>query len=559
MAREPIDDEIKRRQGCLSDAIGPQASPEIWDDREPGASVSALLEMVARLKREIGEHEQVEDGLRESEEKYRTLFDLMDEGFCTIELLFDENDRAVDCRFLEVNSSFRKQFGIKDALGRRARELIPQEHWFEIFGRIALTGEPARFEDRIGEPGCWYYVSAFRVGTPRERKVAVLFKDITEPKRTEEALRSSEERFRRYFDLGLIGMAITSPDKKYVEVNDELCRILGYERSELLQKTWSEITHPDDLAADVARFNRVMACEMDGYTMDKRWIRNDGGVIDSIVAAQCLRRADGSVDYFVGFVLDTTERRQAEAALRKTQAELAHVTRVTTMGELVASISHEINQPLGAIVNNCNVGLRLFNGASGSSAELHEIFSDVINDANRASAIIARIRSMTRRGLNEKAPVQLRDVVADVLSLAHRELTERRVTVHVELPIGLPEIPGDRVQLQQVLLNLVMNASEAMSSMPDGRRILTIAGQRNELDGRPAVLLTVHDLGAGFKTEDSEKLFNSFYTTKSHGLGMGLRISRSIVEAHGGRLWATPNDDAGATISCVLPAGPDPT
>src|SRR6202790_2716820 len=158
------------------------------------------------------------------------------------------------------------------------REIAPrhEEHWFEIYGKVALTGEPARFENRAEQLHRWYDVYAFRVGDPQERKVALLFNDITERKRTEEALRESEERFRRYFDLGLVGMAITSPSKGCLEVNDELCRMLGYEREELLRMTWAEVTHPEDLASDVANFNRVLASEFDGYSMDKRWIRKDG-------------------------------------------------------------------------------------------------------------------------------------------------------------------------------------------------------------------------------------------------------------------------------------------
>ena len=155
-------------------------------------------------------------------------------------------------------------------------------------------------------------ITALKDEAGKLRRFVKVTLEMIERKRAEEALRASEERFRRYFELGLIGMAITLPTKVCLEVNDELCRILGYERSELLQKTWAELTHPDDLAADVAKFNRVMAGEMDGYSMDKRWIRKDGRVIDSIMAAICLRRADGSVDYFVGLVQDMTERKRTE-------------------------------------------------------------------------------------------------------------------------------------------------------------------------------------------------------------------------------------------------------
>jgi PAS domain S-box-containing protein len=503
--------------------------------------------------------------------------------------------------------------------------------------------------------------------------------ELIERKRAEDVLRASEERFRRYFELGLIGMAMISPSKGILEVNDELCRILGYQRSELLQKNWAEITHPDDLASDVAQFNRVMARQIEGYSIDKRWLRKDGRVIDSIMAAKCLRRVDGSVEYLVGLVLDTTERkraeeklgeserrfrllaesiphhvwslrpdgscgywnqrlidytgltgeelasggcraalhpddverveaawkkawaqgtryemeqrirgrdgryrrfvcrgiavkdaqgrpvewfgtdtdvedrRQGEEALHKAQVELSHVTRVMTMGELAASIAHEMNQPLGAIVNNANVCFRLA-AASGDGDDMREALTDIVNDANRASTIIARIRAMTTRALPGKTSLQLREVIGDVLALARRELTERRIEVRTELPEDLPLVFGDRVQLQQVLLNLVMNGIEAMSGVAGERRLLTIGGQRDGLDGRPSVRISVQDLGSGIEAENMEHLFEAFYSTKPQGMGMGLRISRSIVEAHGGRLWAAPNAGPGAAFFFALPA-----
>jgi C4-dicarboxylate-specific signal transduction histidine kinase len=224
------------------------------------------------------------------------------------------------------------------------------------------------------------------------------------------------------------------------------------------------------------------------------------------------------------------------------------------MGELAASIAHEMNQPLGAIVNNGNVCLRLLSQASSRNDQALEALSDIVNDANRASAIIGRIRAMTQRTLPEETSLQLRDVIADVLALAHRELAEHRIEVRTGLPEDLPRVSGDRVQLQQVLLNLVMNGIEAMRGVEDERRILTIAGQRDESAGQPSVRITMQDLGSGIEPETLERLFEAFYSTKPHGMGMGLRISRSIVEAHGGRLWAARNAGPGATFFFALPA-----
>jgi C4-dicarboxylate-specific signal transduction histidine kinase len=263
--------------------------------------------------------------------------------------------------------------------------------------------------------------------------------------------------------------------------------------------------------------------------------------------------SDQSREY-VGAVMDVTERTNAVNALQKLQGELAHVTRLSTMGELAASIAHEINQPLGAIVNNGNLCLRLLRANPVLSRDMREALSDIVSDGNRASAIVARIRAMTMRAPSEKIALQLEPVIADVLVLARRELDEHGIEARMAFSAHLPSVLGDRVQLQQVFLNLVMNGIEAMSHVAAGRRVLTICGESSDLNGQPAVLITVHDFGAGFRPQDEHRIFDAFYTTKPHGMGMGLSISRSIVYAHGGQLWAKSIDGMGTTFSCALPA-----
>jgi C4-dicarboxylate-specific signal transduction histidine kinase len=258
---------------------------------------------------------------------------------------------------------------------------------------------------------------------------------------------------------------------------------------------------------------------------------------------------------FVGTVADITERKRSEEALRMLQTELANLSRVKMMGELAASIAHEINQPLGAIANNGNACLHLLGSVQGVPDDAREALTDIVYDANRASAIIARIRRLAKDSVPEKTWLHVKDIVSDVLALAGRELTEHRINVETRLPQNLPRVAGDRVQLQQVVLNLVINAIEAMRAVPDARRILTIRGTHEHLGGSE-VRLEVEDLGIGFTPADAERLFEAFYTTKLHGMGMGLRISRSIVEAHGGRLWARGSTGTGASFYCVLPAQP---
>jgi len=379
---------------------------------------------------------------------------------------------------------------------------------------------------------------------------ARLAAELIERQRAEEALGASEERFRRYFELGLIGMAMTSPTKGILEVNDELCVMLGYERSELLKKTWAEMTHQDDLAADVAQFNRVMAGEIDGYTLDKRWIRKDGRVIDTIMSAKCLRRADGSVDYFVGLVQDITERKRSEEALRAAQAQLAHMARVTTMGELTSSIAHEVNQPLAAVVTNGDACLRWLGNDPPNLDKARLSVAGIIKEGNRAGEIIQRVRALAKKTPPQKTMLGVNEAIEEVIGLVGAELAKHQVLLLKELMSDLPTVFGDRVQLQQVILNLIANGIEAMEPVTDRPRELSI-GSRGTEDGR--VLISVSDCGTGIGPESADHLFEAFFTTKQEGMGLGLSISRTIVEGHGGRLSAIANKPYGATFQFTLP------
>ena len=249
---------------------------------------------------------------------------------------------------------------------------------------------------------------------------------------------------------------------------------------------------------------------------------------------------------------EVTERRRAEEALRKAQAELAHLTRVMTMGELAASIAHEVNQPLAAVVTNGNACLRWLAGTTPNLNEAREAVWRIIRDGNRASAVITRIRALVRKTDTEKGRLDINQIVQEVVFLTQNEAVRKGVTLQMELAADVPSVLGDRVQLQQVILNLVMNGVEAMVSVADRPRELCIRARRHESD---RVLVTVQDSGIGIDPQNLEKIFDTFYTTKSQGLGMGLAIGRSIVENHGGRLWAIPNDGPGATFQFTLEVG----
>ncbi|HKD26841.1 MAG TPA: ATP-binding protein, partial [Xanthobacteraceae bacterium] len=246
------------------------------------------------------------------------------------------------------------------------------------------------------------------------------------------------------------------------------------------------------------------------------------------------------------------ERKQAEAALREAQTELAHVTRVTTMGELAASIAHEVNQPLAAVVTNANACLRWLAGGTPNLEEAREAVERIIRDGKRAGDVIGRIRALVKKNGTEQASLDINEAVQEVVGLIQSEIQKNGVVLRMELAADLPRVLGDRVQLQQVILNLMMNGIEAMSGVTDRSRDLLIRSRQHESD---KVLVAVQDSGVGLQSESLDRLFKAFFTTKPKGMGMGLAISRSIIEAHGGKLWAVSNDGPGATFQFTLHIG----
>jgi C4-dicarboxylate-specific signal transduction histidine kinase len=256
---------------------------------------------------------------------------------------------------------------------------------------------------------------------------------------------------------------------------------------------------------------------------------------------------------FVGALQDVTESKLAEEALDKARSELAHVTRVATLSALTASIAHEVNQPLSGIITNASTCLRMLNGDPPNVDGARETARRTIRDGNRASDVIKRLRALYSKKDFKLDPLDLNEATQEVIALSLSDLQRSQVVLRSELSDGLPLVTGDRVQLQQVILNLLRNASDAMVQIDDRPKELLIKTERD--DGE--VRLSVKDAGVGFGPEAAGKLFEAFYTTKNDGMGIGLSVSRSIIEAHHGRLWAIPNDGPGATFSFSIPCSPE--
>jgi PAS domain S-box-containing protein len=390
---------------------------------------------------------------------------------------------------------------------------------------------------------------------------AELTQENSDRRNAEEALRASEQRWRKLFENSSVGIALVTLDGRFIAANLALQKMLGYTEEELQRLTPLEVTHEEDRASTEAILAESVEGQRRDYRIEKRYRRKDGNVIWADLSTTLVPATGNTPAFFAAVVVDITERTRAEeelhqkeVSLREAQTQLAHVSRVTTMGELAASIAHEVNQPLGAITNNVNACLRFLAAGSGNLQEVGGALSDIVKGVDRVNGIIVRMRALAKKVPPEMARLHLEDVVTDVLTLIHHELTRRHVAIHADLPKDLPAILGDRIQLQQVLLNLVMNGVEAMNEVAPGERKMSIRARRYEHNRRPAVLVSVQDSGVGLKLGEVDRLFEAFYTTKAHGIGMGLAISRSIVEAHGGRLRVAPAGGPGATFEFILPA-----
>ena len=681
--------------------------------------------------------------LRESEARYRALFEAIDTGFCIIEMKFDGEQRPTDYRFVEVNPAFAGQTGLADAVGKWMRELAPdhEQHWFDIYGRIALTGEAVRFENVAAALGRWYDVYAFRIGEPGAHHVAILFNDISDRRRAETALRESEARYRALFEVSPQVVWFADAAGRCTYVNRHYTDFAGLPAERVLGDGWLAALHPEDRVGARAAWADAVTGEGD-YEVEYRIRRgSDGSHRWFLVRGAPLRGADGQVERWIGVGIDIDDRRRAEEALRRRsrklellseaaagllsagdpdevlrplfralaeklgldvafsfvadeeggrlrlascfgvpqeveaglaglalvqavcgtvahtrramcvadvqasgdptvrpikdlgvrayacfpllaagdrllgalsfgsrrrdrlsegdlaflgsvarylavvrerlraeaalrasearlrelQAELLHVSRLSAAGEMAAALAHELNQPLTAAVSAVQAARRTLASASpegfdGQRPEVREAMDLAAEQARRAGQIVRRLRDFVARGEADPRLENLPTLVEEAAALALVGAKERRVEVALRIEPGLPPVLADRIQVQQVLFNLMRNALEAMDDgeapasgggkAPRRRELVVAAGPAAPGE----VEVAVADTGPGLAPEVAGRLFAPFVSTKAEGMGVGLSICRSIVEAHGGRLWAESNPGGGTVFRFTLPA-----
>ena len=433
------------------------------------------------------------------------------------------------------------------------REFLVDWHQLRRWGLDEANLPPGTIV-RFEEPSLWqrYHreiLAVIAVLVLQSALIAALLLQRRRRRHAEESLRESEERYRDVVETQTELICRYLPDSTLTFVNDAYCRYFGRSRDELVGRPFIELIPEPERAAALEHIE-VIGQSSYCDTYEHQVVRPDGSLGWQQWTDHAICDAKGTVVEFQGIGRDITDFKVADMEAEQRRKEVTHLTRVAILGELSGALAHELNQPLTAILSNAQAAQRLLARAPSDVAMVSEILDDIVADDLRAGEVITRLRALLKRGEASFKPLHPNDIATEVLALARSELIDRHVTVSTRLTPGLPGTLGDRVQLQQVMLNLVLNACEAMSSRTPAERALSVS---TALDGNGFVLTAIADRGNGIPPDTGDRLFEPFFTTKPHGLGLGLSICRSIVAAHGGRLWADNNPDGGTTFTVALP------
>jgi PAS domain S-box-containing protein len=524
-----------------------------WVRREPARDENGKVIKWYGIGFDIEERKRAEEALRESEYKLRQIIDTVPGFLWTADPDFKPtylNQHLLDYfgrRFEDFKEGGWESFLHPDDLPETAKALshaVQTGTYFKVVHRLRRAdgefrwhharGEPLR--DRQGRIIQWYGLSV----------------DIDEARKGEDRLRRSEAYLAEAQRLSHCGVTAYKGTTVFYG-SEEIYRIWGFDPAQGVpsRKAVLQRIHPDDRDRLNAEVERALG-EKKRYSTAYRIVLPDGTVKHVESIGQPVFSTNGELVEVVATQIDVTERKRAEEAYREAQLQLAHANRVATMGQLSASITHEVTQPLTAAVTYALAARRWLNAEPPNFHEVDDALSLIVKEGNRASEVVGRIRALIKNAPARKDAVEINDAILEVIALTRNEAANNGVSVRTQLAEELPRVEGDRVQLQQVLLNLIINAIEAMREVGKEERELLIS-TRHEPDG---VLVEVRDSGPGLAPAALERLFEAFYTTKQGGLGLGLSICRSIIEAHNGRLWASPNVPRGAIFGFIAPAHP---
>jgi PAS domain S-box-containing protein len=509
------------------------------------------------LARDITERKRAEEELRQSEAELRHLVDVIPQQV----FVFDADWSPVfaNRRELEYAGLTSEEMQSKDAV---ARIFHPEDlKKLEVARERARSDRaPFEMEARIRGKDGGYRWFLIRDNPLCDEQGRILRwygtrTDIEGRKRAEEALRRSDAYLVEAQRLSHTGSwALNNLTGEISHSSEEHSRLYGFDpgRGTPSLGEFLERIHPEDRPWFLQALESARRAGK-GFDLHHRVVLPDGSTKSLYGTAHAVINSSGDVTEFVGSIIDITERKQAEEQrekLRQLEADLAHINRVSMMGELATSIAHEVNQPLSGVVSNASACLRWLAGDTPNLEEAREATRRIVRDGKRAGEVIARIRALTKRTVATREWLDLNETILGVLALVEDEAKRKSVMIRTQFAADLSPVSGDRVQLQQVVLNLVMNATDAMSTVVERARELVITARNIDPE---QVQVTVEDSGIGIDPQVTDKIFDSFYTTKPGGMGMGLSISRSILQAHGGRLWATTKDGPGTAFHFTLP------
>ena len=514
----------------------------ICDGQGNPAGVLAIGNDLTRLK-------EAEEAARRSEERYHKLFSRLIEGFCIIELLFDPDGRVVDYRFAEVNPAFEKQTGLRDAQGKFISELIPDidAHWLEIYGRIALTGEPARFEDEVKALNRWYEVFAYRAGGPESRKVAILFNDISERKRAEQALRESEAKARaliRYAPAGIYEIDYRS--RRFVNINDAMCEILGYTREELFSLDPSRLLDEEGRILFADRIRRQLSGEKIEESVEYRVRKKDESFIHAILHVS-LDPSGSEPGRVLVVAHDITEKKRVEEELRRKAREFEAANK--ELESFSYSVSHDLRAPLRAIDGHARMILR--KQGDGFDEKTLQQFNLIRESAKAMDLLIDDLLALSRLGTQalNKTTIGMDLLIEGAWQELKKIHPERNMTLKID---PLPPGWGDRGLMKQVVVNVLSNAVKFTRTKDAA--LIEAGGYEKDHEA----VFYVRDNGIGFDMQFHDKLFGVFQrlhrADEYEGTGIGLSLVQRIVHRHGGRVWAEGKTGEGATFYFTLPA-----
>ena len=443
-------------------------------------------------------------------------------------------------------------------LGRRMRDVLPPSLatlFEECFDRLSSAPAPAIVEYPLDLGGEERHFEA-RIVPCGDDHVLSMVRDITDTKRAEAALQKAQERYALATAAGGVGVWDWDLETNEFYIDPSLKAMLGYHDDDIANRLddWTKIMHPDDVTAVLTHAREHVGSGSPYYEVEHRMVHADGSIRWFLTRGSAVR-CDGGV-HIVGTETDITRRKESERALRETEAELFRISRLTELGEFTASIAHEVHQPLTAITLNARACITTLNAAQTDTIEMRAAVDEIIEASAKATEVIRRNRELFRRRQVQKVRLDLSNVIMDTLELTAARRESSNVRLATMVPTRLPPIDGDRVELQQVLLNLIANSIDAMDPIEPRLRAIQIVASAVPFQG--VVQVSVSDNGIGLDAVDMERIFSRFYTTKTNGTGVGLSLCRSIIDAHGGRLWAQPNLPRGATFSFTVPMSSTP-